>query len=317
VKIQKKSKIYIAGGYGMVGSAIERRLLDSGYNNIIKTSSRELDLRNQNNVRQFLNDVEIDYVILAAARVGGILSNAEHPANYLYDNLMIQTNIIHESFKAGINSLFFLGSSCIYPKYADQPIKEESLLSGYLEKTNLEYSLAKISGIKMCEAYNKQYGVDYRSVMPTNLYGPNDNYDEQSHVIPALIMKIYKAYLNHDKIVPIWGTGLARREFMHVDDLSLACSHIMNLTQEEYYNIVSKDLSHINIGVGCDISIKNLAILISQIIGYKGNLEFDTSKPDGTPRKLLDSSKLYLLGWSPTIELKEGLTKTIKDYIKQ
>jgi GDP-L-fucose synthase len=317
LKIQKKLNIYIAGGYGMVGSAIERRLLDYGYNNIIKTNSRELDLRNQNNVRQFLNDVKIDYVILAAARVGGIVSNAEHPANYLYDNLMIQTNVIHESFKAGINSLFFLGSSCIYPKYADQPIKEESLLSGHLEKTNLEYSIAKISGIKMCEAYNKQYGVDYRSVMPSNLYGPNDSYDEHSHVIPALIMKIYKAYLNHDKTVPIWGTGLARREFMHVDDLSLACCHLMNLTQEEYYNVVSKDLSHINIGVGYDISIKNLAILISQIIGYKGDLKFDSSKPDGTPRKLLDSSKLNLLGWSHTIELKEGLTKTIGSYIKQ
>ncbi len=300
----------------MVGSAIERCLLRNGYNNIIKTSSKELDLREQSSVRDFFKNTDIDYVILAAAKVGGILSNYQHPADYLYDNLMIQSNLIHEAHNNGIKNILFLGSSCIYPKYADQPIKEEYLLTGSLEETNLGYSLAKISGIKLCEAYNRQYETDYRSVMPTNLYGTNDNYGVHSHVIPALIMKVYDAYKRGEESVSIWGTGNAKREFMHVDDLAEACLKIMTLSREEYYGVASNNMSHINIGIGEDVSIKDLSILISKKIGYKGRLDFDTSKPDGTPRKLLDISKLKSIGWRSSIDLETGLELTIDEYIK-
>jgi len=315
MKISKNFNICVPGGKGMVGSSIIRRLRDNGYNNIIEID-RSVDLRNQNNVKEFFNDTSIDYVIICAAKVGGIVSNSNLPVDYLYDNLMIQSNIIHEAYNAGINDLLFLGSSCIYPKHVAQPIKEEYLLSGPLEETNLGYALAKITGIKMCESYNRQYKTDYRSVMPTNLYGINDTYDLiHSHVIPALIMKIYDAYINNKASVTIWGTGNAKREFMHVDDLASACLHVMCLSHEELLNITSEDCSHINIGVGFDITIKKLVFLIADIIGFGGEFIFDESKPDGVPRKLLDNSRLESSGWFKTIELKEGLSQVIIDYI--
>jgi GDP-L-fucose synthase len=299
--MQKTSKIYIAGHRGMVGSAILRKLKNEGFENFVLRTSKELDLRNQQTVDQFFEEEKPDYVFLAAARVGGILANNTYRAEFLYDNLMIQSNVIHAAYKNDVKKLMFLGSSCIYPKMAPQPLKEESLLTGLLEPTNEPYAIAKIAGIKMCDAYRSQYGCNFISVMPTNLYGPNDNYDlEKSHVLPALIRKFHEAKRDGQPFVEMWGTGSPLREFLHVDDLADACYFLMQNYNEKGF---------VNIGVGEDISIKNLALLIKEIVGYKGEIKHDLSKPDGTPRKLLDVSKLENAGWKAKIELREGIQK--------
>ena len=304
--MNKNTKIYISGHRGMVGSAIRRKLEAEGYSNLVFRTSSQLDLRDQYAVKSFFESEKPEYVFLAAAKVGGIMANSRYKADFLYDNLMIQTNVIHESYKSGVKKLLFLGSSCIYPKHCLQPMKEEYLLTGPLEETNDAYAIAKISGIKMCQAYREQYGCNFISVMPTNLYGPNDNYDlENSHVLPALIRKFHEAKVENKPSVTIWGTGSPLREFLHADDLADACLFLMNNYDEA---------DHINVGVSKEISIKNLALLIKDKVGFEGKLEFDTSKPDGTPRKMMDSSKIYSLGWKPSITLDEGLTRTISDY---
>ncbi len=294
-----KDKIYIAGHNGMVGSAIYRKLTSLGYKNIIGRSSAELDLRFQDKVTSFMERERPEYVFLAAAKVGGILANNQYRAEFLYDNLMIEANIIHASFLSGVEKLLFLGSSCIYPKNAPQPLKEESLLTGLLEPTNEPYAIAKIAGIKLCEAYRSQYGCNYISAMPTNLYGPNDNYDLQgSHVMPALIRKFHEAKNNGNPEVVIWGSGQPLREFMHVDDLAEASVFLM-----ENYN----EAGFINVGSGDEITILDLAQLIKKIVRYEGTIIHDSSKPDGTPRKLMDNSRLTALGWTSTITLEDGL----------
>ena len=297
--MDKKAKIYIAGHNGMVGSALLRLLQQQGYENILVRTSSSLDLRNQEAVRQFFSEEMPTYVFMAAAKVGGIQANNTYRAEFLYDNLMLQANVIHQSHVHNVKKLLFLASSCIYPKLATQPIKEAYLLTGTLEETNEPYAIAKIAGVKMCENYNKQYGSNFISVMPTNLYGPNDNYDlENSHVLPALLRKIHEAKTNNKPQVEVWGTGTPKREFLHVDDLAAACLHLM----KSYKGNVS-----VNIGTGVDISIKELALLIREIVGYAGELTFNTEKPDGTPRKLLDVSLLHSLGWKHTIGLREGI----------
>ena len=303
--MEKSAKIYIAGHRGMVGSAIERKLNVEGYNNIIYRTSNELDLRNQDVVNNFFDAEKPDYVILAAAKVGGIHANNTYRAEFIYDNLMMEANIIHASYLNKVKKLLFLGSSCIYPKMAPQPIKEEYLNTGYLESTNQPYAIAKIAGIEMCESYRAQYGCNFISAMPTNLYGTNDNYHpENSHVLPALIRRIILAKKNNDPSVVIWGTGTPRREFMHVDDLADACYFLL-----QNYN----EAGHVNIGWGEDVSIKELASIIATEVGYTGTLEFDTTKPDGTPRKLLDTTKINNLGWRPSIKLQEGISRTIAE----
>jgi GDP-L-fucose synthase len=297
--MEKDAKIFVAGHNGMVGSAICRALEAGGFSNIIKRRSSELDLRDQPAVRNFFRAEKPDYVFLAAAKVGGILANNTYRADFIYQNLMIQNNVIHQSYEAGVKKLMFLGSSCIYPKMAPQPLKEDYLLTGTLEPTNEPYAIAKIAGIKMCEAYRAQYGCDFISVMPTNLYGPNDNYDLQnSHVLPALIRKFHTAKMNQSPQVEIWGSGSPKREFLHADDLADACLFLM-----ENYN--EPDL--VNIGTGEDISIKDLALLVKKVVGYEGELNFNSSKPDGTPRKLLDVSKLHAYGWKHRIDLEGGI----------
>ncbi len=304
--MEKESKIYIAGHNGMVGSAIWRKLESEGYTNLIGKTSKQLDLKNQTEVADFFAAEKPEYVFLAAAKVGGIVANNTFRADFLYDNLMIQSNVIHQSYIHKVVKLLFLGSSCIYPKLAPQPLKEEYLLTGLLEHTNEPYAIAKIAGIKMCDAYRAQYGCNFISAMPTNLYGPNDNYDlQKSHVLPALIRKFQEAKVQNKKYVQIWGTGSPKREFLHVDDLAQACLFLM----QEY-----NEASLVNIGVGEDISIKDLALQIKEIIGYEGELQFDTTKPDGTPRKLMDVSKLTGLGWKATIGLQEGLERTIGEF---
>jgi GDP-L-fucose synthase len=298
--MERNSKIYIAGHNGMVGSAIHRTLEGKGYRDIVTRNLDELDLRNQQDVASFFAIEKPDYVFLAAAKVGGIQANNTYRAEFLYENLMIQSNVIHQSYVQNVKKLLFLGSSCIYPKLAPQPLKEEYLLTGELESTNEPYAIAKIAGIKMCDAYRSQYGCNFISVMPTNLYGPNDNYDlKNSHVLPALIRKFHEGKLNNLDSVEIWGTGKPRREFMHVDDLAEACFFLM-----ENYN----EPGFINIGVGEDISIYDLAKLIKEIVGFQGDLKFDTTKPDGTPRKLMDISRLEKSGYKAKIRLKEGIT---------
>lgn len=302
--MEKSSRIYVAGHRGMVGSAILRKLQSEGYNNLIYKTSSELDLRSQQAVAQFFEEYKPEYVFLAAAKVGGILANNTYRAEFLYDNLMIQSNVIHQAYKQGTTKLLFLGSSCIYPKLAPQPLKEESLLTGLLEPTNEPYAIAKISGIKMCDAYRDQYGCNFISAMPTNLYGPNDNYDlKNSHVLPALLRKFHEAKVNSDATVEVWGTGSPLREFLHVDDLAEACLFLM-----KSYN----GPGHINVGSGSEISIAALAEMIKDIVGFEGELKWDTSKPDGTPRKLMDNSKINSLGWSPAISLKEGIEQVYK-----
>lgn len=305
--MEKNAKIYIAGHRGMVGSAIHRKLQKEGFTNIITRVSTELDLRNQNDVAQFFEQEKPDYVFLAAAKVGGIIANNTYRADFLYENLQIQNNVIHSSYLNGVKKLMFLGSSCIYPKLAPQPLKEEYLLTGLLEPTNEPYAIAKIAGIKMCDAYRAQYGCNYISVMPTNLYGYNDNYHPQnSHVLPALIRRFHEAKIENKPDVTIWGTGSPKREFLFADDLAEACYYLMQNYDEE---------GLVNIGTGEDISIKDLAILIKDIIGYEGEIKFDTSKPDGTPRKLMDVSKLHSKGWKHTIELEDGIKLAYQDFL--
>lgn len=297
----------MAGHRGMVGSAIVRKLLKEGFKNIVVRTSNELDLRNQKLVEEFFDAEKPEYVFLAAAKVGGIHANNTYRAEFLYDNLMIQNNIIHSSYKNKVKKLLFLGSSCIYPKMAPQPLKEEYLLTGLLEPTNEPYAIAKIAGIKMCDAYRSQYSCNFISVMPTNLYGPNDNYDlNNSHVLPALLRKFHEARIKGLPYVTIWGSGNPMREFLHVDDLAEACFYLMM-----HYN----EPGLINIGTGKDISIKDLALLIKDIVGYKGELHFDTTKPDGTPRKLMDVSKLHALGWKHKIELEQGIRMVYEEVI--
>jgi GDP-L-fucose synthase len=304
--MNKEAKIYIAGHRGMVGSAIQRRLTALGYEKIITMSSAELDLRIQERVNEFF-EVELpDYVFLAAAKVGGILANNTYRADFIYENIMIQSNVIHSAYATGVKKLMFLGSSCIYPKMAPQPLKEEYLLTGLLEPTNEPYAIAKIAGIKMCDAYRSQYGCDFISVMPTNLYGPNDNYDLQNaHVLPSLIRKFHEAKLNNASEVNIWGSGTPKREFLHADDLAEACIYLMN---------TYSDVGLVNIGTGEDISISDLAGLIQKVIGYEGAIVYDATKPDGTPRKLMDVSKLTGLGWKFSISLEKGLELVYKEY---
>lgn len=300
--------IFVAGHKGMVGSAIVRRLKAFGYTNIITRSRKELNLLDQAAVHQFFQQHKIQQIYLAAAKVGGIMANNTYPAEFIYENLMIEANVINAAHKADINKLLFLGSSCIYPRLADQPIREDALLTGPLEPTNEPYAIAKIAGIKLCESYNRQFGRDYRSVMPTNLYGPHDNFHtENSHVVPALLKRFHDAVENKLDEVIIWGTGNVLREFMHVDDMASACVHIMELEASSYQHYTQPMLSHINIGTGKDCSIKELAMLIAKITGFEGKLVFDRSKPDGTPRKLLDVSRLEALGWQSSINLEAGL----------
>jgi len=314
--MNSKNKIYIAGHNGMVGSAIVRKLREKGFMNIITCSSSELDLANQQNVHNFLHEKKPDYVIIAAAKVGGIHANDSYPAEFIYQNLMIEANLIHGSHLAGINNLLFLGSSCIYPKESLQPIKEEYLLSGHLEPTNEPYAVAKIAGIKLCESYNRQYGTDYRSIMPTNLYGPNDNFHpKNSHVIPALIRKFHEAKVNNEPFVEVWGSGKPMREFLHVDDMADASIHIMDIDKKTLESEVDPMLSHINIGTGTDITIKDVAQIVKEVVGFDGEIVFDTKMPDGTKRKLLDVSKIENLGWKPVITLKDGLKETYEWFI--
>ncbi len=307
--MEKIAKIYVAGHKGMVGSAIYRKLLKEGYENIVTRGSKELDLRDQVQVTDFFEKEKPEYVFLAAAKVGGIIANNTYRADFLFENLEIQNNVIHSAYKYGVKKLMFLGSSCIYPKLAPQPLKESYLLTGTLEPTNEPYAIAKIAGIKMCEAYRTQYRCDFISVMPTNLYGINDNYHPQnSHVLPALIRRFHEAKLNQTPSVEIWGTGSPLREFMFSDDLADACFFLMqNYSEAEF----------INIGTGHDLSIKELAELVKRIIGYEGKIKYDTSKPDGTPRKLMDVSKLHALGWKHKIELPEGIELAYEDFLKK
>ena len=307
--IDRNAKIYIAGHRGMVGSSLLRALKNRGHQNFILKTSAELDLRIQASVQGFFEQERPDYVFLAAAKVGGIMANNTYRGEFLYDNLMIESNVIHASYVSNVKKLLFLGSSCIYPKLAAQPMEEESLLSGYLESTNEPYAIAKIAGIKLCENYRLQYGCNYISAMPTNLYGPGDNYDlEKSHVIPALIRKFHQGKINGEESVTIWGTGTPLREFMHVDDLADACLFLM-----DNYN----ELQFVNVGTGEETSIYNLAETIKEVVGFEGEIIKDASKPDGTPRKLMDSKKLLELGWSSTITLKEGLKRTYRDFLKE
>ena len=306
--MKKNSKIYIAGHRGMVGSAILRNLQSAGYINFLLKTSAELDLRNQQAVADFFAQEKPEYVFLAAAKVGGIIANNTYRADFLYENLMIQNNVIHSAFLHKVEKLMFLGSSCIYPKMAPQPMHEDALLTGLLEPTNEPYAIAKIAGIKMCEAYRAQYGCNFISVMPTNLYGPNDNYDlNGSHVLPAFIRKFHEAKVNNLPEVECWGTGSPMREFLHADDMAAACVYLM-----ENYN----EAQFLNIGTGKDLTIKALAELVAKIVGYTGNLVWNTQKPDGTPRKLMDSSRLHALGWSHKIELEDGIGLAYGDFLK-
>lgn len=314
--LSEGSRIYIAGHQGMVGSAIIRELERRGFQNIVTRARSELDLSNQAAVRDFFAAEKIDYVVLAAAKVGGIHANNTYPAEFIYQNLMIEANVIHEAWRSGVQRLLFLGSSCIYPKHANQPMKESELLTGALEPTNEPYAVAKIAGIKLCESYNRQYGTHYRSVMPTNLYGPNDNFHpENSHVISALVRRFHEAKMNDEKDVVVWGSGKVFREFLHVDDMAAACLHVMALPDDVYDELTDPMLSHINLGTGNDISIKELSEIIKEVAGYKGGVKFDVSMPDGAPRKLLNINRLMDLGWEPKITLGEGLRNTYQWFL--
>lgn len=306
--MNKQDKIYVAGHRGMVGSAIVRRLQKDGFSNIVVRTSKELDLKEQQAVRDFFAQEKPDHVVLAAAKVGGIHANNVYRAQFLYENLMIESNVIHSAHENGVKKLLFLGSSCIYPKMAPQPLKEESLLSGFLEQTNEPYAIAKIAGIKLAESYRRQYGSNFISAMPTNLYGPNDNYDlNNSHVLPALIRKFHTAKVTGAPNVEVWGSGSPRREFLHVDDLADACFHLMQHYDEEMF---------VNIGTGEDLTIKELAELIQDVVGYTGVIKWNTEKPDGTPRKLMDVSRLHNMGWKHRIGLREGITAVYAEFAK-
>lgn len=320
--MSNRTKIYVAGHRGMVGSAIVRQLLAQGHSSdhIITRTHAELDLTDQAKVRSFFHTEKPDQVYLAAAKVGGIHANNTFPAEFIYQNLMIEANVIDSAFRNGVQKLLFLGSSCIYPKLAPQPMREDALLTGTLEPTNEPYAIAKIAGIKLCESYNRQYGashgIDYRSVMPTNLYGPGDNYHpENSHVIPALIRRFHEAKVNNAESVTIWGSGTPRREFLYVDDMAAACVHVMNLCKDTYLQHTHPMMSHINVGSGNDITIKELAEIIARVVGYAGNIAFDLGKPDGTPRKLMDSSRLNALGWQAKVAFEDGLRAAYQDFL--
>ncbi|WP_281496482.1 GDP-L-fucose synthase [Ferrimonas balearica] len=301
-------RVYVAGHRGMVGSAIVRQLECRDDVELVVRTSSELDLRNQAAVAEFFANERIDEVYLAAAKVGGIVANDTYPAEFIYDNLMMECNIIHSAHQAGVQKLLFLGSSCIYPKLADQPMMESALLTGTLEPTNEPYAIAKIAGIKLCESYNRQYGRDYRSVMPTNLYGPHDNFHpENSHVIPGLLRRFHEAKLAGDKEVVAWGSGKPMREFLYVDDMASASIHVMELSAEQYQSNTEPMLSHINVGTGVDCTIRELVETIAEVVGFEGNIRFDTSKPDGTPRKLMDVDRLKSLGWQASVTLRDGL----------
>jgi GDP-L-fucose synthase len=313
-------KIYVAGHRGMVGSAIVRNLETQGYSNIVTRTHAELDLTNQVAVQTFFEQEKPDQVYLAAAKVGGIHANNTFPAEFIYDNLMVQNNVIHQAFKSGVKKLLFLGSSCIYPKLAPQPMSENALLTGKLESTNEPYAIAKIAGIKMCESYNRQYGechgIDYRSVMPTNLYGPGDNYHpENSHVIPALIRRFHEAKVNNAPEVVIWGTGAPRREFLYVDDMAAASVFVMQLDKQIYDTQTEPMQSHLNVGYGLDVTIAELASAVGDAVGYQGKISFDSSKPDGAPRKWMDSARLNALGWAPKMELAQGLSNAYQSFL--
>jgi GDP-L-fucose synthase len=309
--MNKSSSVYIAGHTGLVGSALVRKLQASGYTNLLLKTQDELNLEMQQDVMAFFAKERPEYVFLAAAKVGGILANNTYPAEFIYNNLMIQTNVVHAAYKFGVKKLLFLGSSCIYPKFAPQPLKEKYLLTGELEPTNEAYAIAKIAGIKMCEAYNRQYGTKFVSVMPTNLYGPNDNFDfETSHVLPAMIRKFHEAKIGATPSVLLWGTGLPRREFLHVDDLAEACLFLMSLSGKE---LASNQI--INVGTGEDLTIKELAELIGKSVGYSGEITWDSSKPDGTPRKILDVTKIHSLGWKHMINIEQGILATYQWYL--
>jgi len=309
--MNKDDKIYVAGHRGMVGSAIVRRLQAGGYHNIVTRTHAELDLTNQQAVSDFFKTENIDHVVMAAAKVGGIHANNTYPAEFIYQNLVVEANVVHQAWANGVQNLLFLGSSCIYPKFAEQPMREDSLLTGTLEPTNEPYAIAKIAGIKLCESYNRQHGTNYRSVMPTNLYGPGDNFDLQnSHVIPALMRKFHEARESGKPSVEVWGSGNAKREFLHVDDMANACVFVMELDDNTYQANTQPMLSHINVGSGEDLTIRELAELVKKVTGFQGEIVFNTTQPDGTPRKLLDVSRLKGMGWSPAIELEDGLRAT-------
>lgn len=311
-----KTRIYVAGHQGMVGSALVRQLAQRPEVELVLRSRRELNLSRQQEVEQFFQSEKIDQVYLAAAKVGGIHANNTYPADFIYENLMIEANIIHAAYQAGVRRLLFLGSSCIYPKFASQPIAESELLKGELECTNEPYAIAKIAGIKLCESYNRQYGTQYRSVMPTNLYGFNDNFHpENSHVIPALMRRFHEAKLADDAQVTVWGSGTPMREFLHVDDMAAASIHVMEMDDVAYQRLVPPMQSHINVGSGTDCTIAQLAELMAEVVGYQGKIVFDASKPDGTPRKLLDIARLRSLGWEPHISLPEGLKTTYEWFV--
>ena len=309
--IDLNAKIYIAGHRGMVGSAIVKQLIEAGYQNLVTRTHAELDLIDQAAVRHFMQQERPDIVILAAAKVGGIHANNTYPAEFIYENLMVEANVIHQAWAIGCQRLLFLGSSCIYPKLAEQPMQESALLTGPLEATNEPYAIAKIAGIKLCESYNRQYGTDYRSIMPTNLYGHHDNFHlKNSHVIPAMIRKFHDAKVNQSEAVTLWGTGTAKREFLHVDDMAAATIHIMGLSKERYQSITEPMFSQLNIGTGIDITIKELAETIQEIVGFEGDILWDNTKPDGTPRKLMNVDKIKTLGWQARISLRDGLNDT-------
>jgi GDP-L-fucose synthase len=314
--VDKQAKIYVAGHQGMVGSAILRVLKNKGYKNIVARSHKELDLTNQLAVNEFFQNEKPDQVYLAAAKVGGIFANNTYPADFIYINIMIESNVIHAAYRYGVQKLLFLGSSCIYPKLADQPIKEESLLSGYLESSNEPYAIAKIAGIKLCESYNRQYNLDYRSVMPTNLYGIGDNYHpENSHVIPALIRRFHEAKKNEVPSVTIWGSGQPKREFLYVDDMADASIFTMELSKTMYESCTKPMQNFLNVGFGNDITILELAMIIKKVIAFEGEIRFDLTKPDGSPKKLMDSSRLNHLGWKPKINLEKGLKNAYQDFL--
>jgi len=321
VSLSIEDKIFITGHKGMVGSSIHKLLKKKGFKNLIVKTKDQLNLTNQKDVEDFFKSNNVDKLIIAAAKVGGIHANNSFPAEFIYQNLMIESNIFQSSYESSINKIIFLGSSCIYPKFSKQPITEESLMTGLLEKTNEPYAIAKIAGLKLCESYNRQYGesdgIDYRCIMPTNLYGPGDNYHpENSHVIPGLIYRFHHAKLNNLSTVSIWGTGKPKREFLYVDDMARASVHIMNIDKKTYHEQTSSKLNHINVGSGKDLTIKELAETLKEVIGFKGEIKFDTSKPDGIFRKILDSNKINSLGFKPQVSLKDGLIKTYSEYIK-
>ena len=308
-------KIYIAGHKGLVGSAIVRQLESRGFTNLLMRTHKELDLTSQEKVQSFFQQEKPDYVILAAAKVGGIHANNTYPADFIYQNIMIEANVINSAYESKVKRLLFLGSTCIYPKAVEQPMREDALLTDVLEPTNEPYALAKIAGIKLCESYNRQHGTDFRSVMPTNLYGINDNFHpENSHVIPALMQRFHEAKINNDSEVVVWGTGNSMREFLYVDDMAVASIFVLELDEETYRSNTKPMLSHINVGTGIDVTIREMAGIMKQVVGFKGELVFDTAKPDGAPRKLIDVSRLKNMGWNYVVDLTEGLNKTYMWY---